>query len=92
MKKKHGFSLPILSDPQAKALLAFKIANKLDDKTVHKYKNSYKIDVEAAAGEKHHLIAHPAVFVIRGGKIVLADVHTNYKKRTPVADILKALK
>ena len=58
---------------------------------VAKYKSSYKIDVEGDSGEKHHIIAHPAVFIIENGKIIYVDVHTNYKERTKNSEILKII-
>ena len=91
MKDEYKFSFTVLSDPKAKSLQAFNIVNKLDDKLVKKYKASYKIDVEADSGETHHMVAHPAVFIIKNGKIAFADVQTDYKVRTDNQDILKAL-
>lgn len=91
MKDKYKLNFQIVSDPKAKILKAFNIANKLDDKLVKKYKSSYKIDVERASGETHHLVAHPAVFVVKNGVISFVDVNVNYKVRTDNADILKAL-
>lgn len=90
MKKKHGLKMTILSDPKAKSLKDYKIANKLEDELVEKYKNSYKIDVEGDSGETHHIVAHPAVFVVKKGKITFADVHVDYKKRTKNSDIKAA--
>lgn len=92
MKDKFKFSFQIVSDPKAKSLQAFKIANKLDDQLVAKYKASYKIDVEADSGETHHMVAHPAVFIVKKGIITFADINTNYKVRTDNKDIIKALK
>lgn len=92
MKDKNKFSFEVVSDPKALSLKAFNIVNKLDDKLVKKYKSSYSIDVEADSGEKHHMVAHPGVFIVKSGKIIFADVHTNYKERTSNKDILNALK
>jgi peroxiredoxin len=92
MKKKFGFNFPIISDPKAKTLMAFKIVNKINDDLVKKYKGMYKIDVEGDSGEVHHMVAHPAVFIIQKGKIIFSEVNTDYKVRTKNSDILKALK
>lgn len=89
MKNKFNFSFDIVSDPSAKTLQLFKIANKLDDQLVKKYKDSYKIDVEADSGETHHLVAHPAVYIIQNSKIIYADIHLDYKDRTKNSEILK---
>lgn len=92
MKKKFNLKFTVLSDSKAQSLKAFKIVNKISDDLVSKYKSSYKIDVEADSGETHHMIAHPAVFIIEKGKVTFSDVQTDYKKRTKNSEILKALK
>ncbi len=92
MQKKNGFKFTTLSDPKATSLQSYNIANKLPPELVSKYKNSYKIDVEADSGEKHHLVAHPAVFIVKDKKIVFSDVHENYKERTENKKIVAALK
>ncbi len=89
MRDKNNFSFRVVSDPRAKSLKAFNIINKISDELVLKYKEAYKIDIEADSGETHHMIAHPAVFIIKRGKITFADVHTDYKKRTNNKEILE---
>lgn len=37
------------------------------------------------------MVAHPAVYVVKDGKITYADIHTNYKERTKNEEILNAL-
>ena len=91
MKRNNNFSFTVLTDPKAKSLKAFNIINKLSDDLVAKYKSSYKIDVEGDSGESHHMVAHPAVFIIKDGKVSFADVHLDYKKRTENSMILEAL-
>jgi peroxiredoxin len=92
MKDKFNFSFQIVSDPKARSLKAFNLINKLDDKLVVKYKASYKIDVEADSGETHHMVAHPAVYIVKNGVVTFADINKNYKVRTNNQDIIKALK
>lgn len=92
MVRKLGFTFPVLSDPKANTMKDYKIANQLSAELVEKYKNSYKIDVEGDSGETHHIVAHPAVFIIKNKKIVFSDVHIDYKKRTDNQKILAALK
>lgn len=91
MKDKQNYDFRVISDPKAESLKAFNIVNKLDDELVAKYKESYKIDVEGDSGETHHMVAHPAVFIIKNGVITFSDIHTNYKKRTNNATILDRL-
>lgn len=92
MKSKNKFSFLVGTDSKANSLKAFKIVNKLDDELVEKYKSAYKIDVEGDSGENHHMVAHPAVFVIKDGKITYADIHDNYKERTKNEEIIRAIK
>lgn len=92
MKRNFSFTFHVVSDPKADILKKFNIANKLEDKLIEKYKNSYQIDVEGDSGQTHHIVAHPAVFIVRNRKIVFADVHTNYKERTENKSILSAIK
>lgn len=92
MRKKFKFDFIILSDAKATSLKAFKIVNKLNADLVKMYKATYKIDVEGDSGELHHMVAHPAVFVLENGKITFAEVNTDYKVRTKNEDILKAIK
>jgi len=92
MIKKFKLDFPIISDSQAILLKKFNIVNKLSDEIVLKYKNSYKIDVEKDSGEKHHMVAHPAVYIIgKDGAISYVDIHENYKQRTSNKNILKNL-
>lgn len=82
----------LLSDSEAAAIKAFGIAFRVEDATIEKYK-TYKIDLEAASGEKHHLLPHPAVFVAgTNGVIRFAHVNTDYKVRLEPAKVLQAIK
>lgn len=91
MKAKFDLKFQVISDSSASSLKAFKIVNQLTPELVKKYKNSYQIDIEGDSGQKHHMIAHPAVFIIQNGKILFADVHTDYKQRTSNSTILKEI-
>ena len=91
MRKKFSFSFNLASDVKAKILKAFKVVNQLDPKLVKKYKESYRIDVEGDSGETHHMVAHPAVFILKKGKVVFSDIHINYKDRTDNKVVLKHL-
>jgi peroxiredoxin len=91
MKAKFNLDFTIISDTKAKSLKAFNIVNKISDELVAKYKASYKIDVEGDSGESHHMIAHPAVFIVKNGKIIFSDVQKDYKVRTNNSEILKAI-
>lgn len=86
---KLGYRL--LSDSDAHAAKAFGIAFKVEDALVKKYKDSYKIDLEAASGNQNHILPHPAVFVADpSGKIRFAHVDPDYKVRLEPKMILAA--
>jgi peroxiredoxin len=88
-REKLGYQL--LSDSDAIAIKAFGLAFKVDDATVEKYKG-YKIDLDAASGRNHHLLPHPAVYVVNtNGVICFAHVDSDYKVRLEPAKILEAV-
>ena len=90
-RDKLGYRL--LSDSDANAANAFGIAFKLDEALVKKYKESYKIDLEAAAGNDRHILPHPTVFVAdTTGKIRFAYSNPDYKVRLEPTKILEAAK
>jgi peroxiredoxin len=80
----------LLSDSDAAAATAFGIAFKVDDKTVEKYKG-YGINLDAASGNDHHILPHPAVFVANtNGVIRFAHFNPDYKVRLEPKKILEA--
>jgi peroxiredoxin len=90
-RDKLGYTL--LSDSDAAAAKAFGIVFRVEDALVKKYKDSYKIDLEAASGRDHHLLPHPAVFVAgTNGVIRFAHVNPDYKSRLEPKKILEAAK
>lgn len=90
--KDNKLGFVVLSDSKAKALKDYKVDYKLPADLVKKYKDSYGIDVEASSGEKHHIIAVPAVYVVdQTQKIRYAFVDENYKVRAKVKEVKKAL-
>jgi peroxiredoxin len=83
----------LLSDSEAVAAKAFGIAFQVEDDLVKKYKESYQIDLEAASGQSHHLLPHPAVFVAdTKGTIRFAYVNSDYKVRLEPAKILEQVR
>lgn len=90
-RDKLGYRL--LSDSEAVAAKAFGIAFQVEDDLVTKYKDSYKIDLEAASGQTHHILPHPAVYVVdTAGKIRFAYVNPDYKVRLEPAKILEQVR
>ncbi len=89
-REKLGYRL--ISDRHAEAARALGIAFEVPAELVVKYKNEYQIDLEAASGETHHLLPHPAVFVVGGdGVIRYAHVNSDYKIRLKPEEILAVI-
>lgn len=86
-------SYTILSDSDMETAKAFGIAFQVPPELVAKYKNEYHIDIEADSGRKHHLLPHPAVYIIgTDGQIDYSHVNEDYKSRLDPAEILQAAK
>ncbi len=82
----------LLSDSKMDAAKAFGITFTVSDETLEKYKG-YNIDLEAASGEKHHQLPHPAVYIVdREGVIRFAHVNKDYKVRLDPEKVLAAAK
>ena len=86
-------SYELLSDSDMKLCDALGISFTVAEELVAKYKNEYKIDLEAASGRKHHKLPHPAVYVVgRDGVIRFAHVSKDYSKRLEPEKIIEAAK
>lgn len=82
----------LLSDSNAEAARAFGIAFKVDDQTIERYKG-YGINLDAASGRDHHLLPHPAVYVVeKSGKIRFVHFNPDYKVRLEPKKILEAVR
>jgi peroxiredoxin len=89
--KRDQLHYRLLSDSDAEAARGFGIVFQVEDALVKKYKVSYQIDLEAAAGRAHHLLPHPAVFVVSPqGVIRFAHINPDYKVRLEPAQVLQA--
>jgi peroxiredoxin len=81
----------LLSDSKMTAAKAFGIAFQVDAGLVKTYRDSHGIDLEDASGGTHHLLPHPAVFIVTSDKIIrFVHVDTDYKKRLSGAEIMAA--
>lgn len=90
--QKHNLKYLLLSDSKMIAARIFRIAFKVDDKTIAQYKK-YGINLEDASGEKHHFLPVPAVFIIgTDGVIKFEYVNPNYKVRIDPDVLLAAAK
>lgn len=91
-KQRHGLSFRIVSDPKAVLLGKYNVKYQVPDDLVATYKAKHEIDLEKSSGEKHHIIAVPAVFVVnKARKVVYSFVDEDYKKRAPEEAILAAV-
>ncbi len=89
---REKLSYTLLSDSDMEAAKAFGIAFKVDEDTVTRYKTEHQIDLEAASGKTHHLLPHPAVFIVdQEGVIRFAHVNPDYRTRLDPAEILKTV-
>lgn len=81
----------LLSDSSMDAAKGFGITFEVDAATREKYKG-YGIDLEAASGQTHHLLPHPAVYVVGAdGVIRFAYVNKDYKVRLEPEKILESI-
>lgn len=82
----------LLSDHQVTAARALGLSFQVPADLVENYKNEYQIDIEAASGETHHLLPHPAVFLTDAqGVIRFAHIDSNYRVRLSSEALLSAL-
>jgi peroxiredoxin len=90
---RHGLRYSVLSDSSMAAARAFGIAFEVDTATVTKYRDEYKIDLEADSGQDHHQLPVASVFLVdAAGRITFSYVNPDYKVRVPPAVILAAAK
>ena len=89
--EKTKASYPILYDKKLSIMNAYKVAFKVDDKTVEKYKG-YGIDFLKVNGDNGANLPVPAVYVVnKNGKIIYRFFDIDYKKRSSIKDILDHL-
>jgi peroxiredoxin len=88
--KEKDLPYTILSDAEMHAARAFGIAFRVDDATVQRYRE-WGIDLEKAAGQTHHELPVPAVFIVdRAGVIRFAHWNPDYKIRIAPEELLAA--
>jgi peroxiredoxin len=89
---KNSLSYVLLSDSKMEAAKAFGLAFRVDDKGYERL-SGYGIDLEAASGEKHHLLPVPAVYLIgKDGIIQFQYVNPNYRVRLTPEVLLASAK
>ena len=89
--EKTNASYSILYDEGLKIMNAYKVAFKVDDKTVEKYKG-YGIDFLKVNGSNGANLPVPAVYIVnKKSKIIYRYFDTDYRKRSSIKDILDHL-
>jgi peroxiredoxin len=93
MVAKSGATFPIIFDKDMKIANAYRVAYKVDDKVVVRYKNSNPpIDLLKINNQKNAYLPVPAVYIVnKEGSVIFRYFEEDYKKRLTVKDILKAL-
>jgi peroxiredoxin len=90
--EKEEMSYSLLSDSSMEAAKAFGIAFEVGEPMLKKL-DSYNIDIEAASGQKHHLLPVPAVFLVgTDGIIDFSYANPDYKTRLAPEVLLAAAK
>ncbi len=87
------FEYLLLSDSDMEAAQGFGIAFQVEPDLVRVYRENHGIDLEADSGRDHHLLPHPAVFIIdTEGVIRYANVNPNYRERLSGEELIEAAK
>jgi len=90
--KENNLAYRMLSDAEMTASRALGIAFRVDDETYEKYKNKFKLDLEERAGQTHHLLPVPAVFLVNtSGMVEFSYVNPDYKTRLAPELLLAAV-
>ncbi len=85
------FEYRLLSDSDMTAARAFGIAYEVDPDLVETYTENHGIDLEAASGQTHHMLPHPAVYLVDAdGVIRHAHVNPDYRDRLSGEELLQA--
>ncbi len=88
--KKQDYHYTLLSDSQLAAAKAFGVAWQAGDEMIARYKE-HGLDLEAAAGETHHQLPVPAVFIVnKKGQVRFEYVDPNYRARIDPSVLLAA--
>lgn len=89
----QALAYTLLSDSPMTAAKAFGIAFEVPDNIVHRYKTAFNLDLEAESGQIHHLLPHPAVYIVdKAGVIRFAHINEDYKVRLEPEKVLAAAK
>lgn len=83
--------IPVFSDAKLEVIKAFGLDWEVESTLFEKYKEKYKLDLEAWSGEDHHGLTVPAIFVVKDGIVQFQYVNPNYRLRLKPATLLAVL-
>lgn len=87
----YTIPFPVLSDPELVLHRAFRVEKKVTEAEALAMKG-FGVDLEAASGQKHHVIAVPSLFLLdREGRVRWAHADSDYKVRPTIPQILAAI-
>ncbi len=89
--KRAESEITVYSDAKAEAIQAFGLDWQVEDELFSKYKNEYKLDLEAWSGESHHSLPVPAVFIVKDGIVQFQYVNPKYSTRLKAETLLAIL-
>lgn len=90
-KATYTIPFPVLSDTHAAVVEAFHVAKKLDAGEVLAMKQK-NVDLEAHAGDAHHVISIPSLFLIdKSGTVRWAHSDPDFKVRPTTRQMLDAI-
>jgi peroxiredoxin len=88
--EKEAANYTLLSDSDASAARAFRVAFRVDAATIEQYKG-YGIDLESTQGNSQHILPVPSVFVVdTAGTVQFAHFNPDYQVRLSADELLAA--
>jgi peroxiredoxin len=89
---KSGASFPVIHDKDMKIANGYRVAYKVDERTVGRYKNAGIDLLKENKQTREAYLPVPAVYIINDeGSVIFRYFEEDYKKRLPVSEILKAI-
>ena len=89
---RSGASFPVIYDKDMKIANAYKVAYRVDDRTLGRYKNAGIDLLKENNQTKEAFLPVPAVYIVNDeGSVTFRYFDEDYKKRLSINEILKAL-
>ncbi|GAB5416166.1 MAG: peroxiredoxin-like family protein [Crocinitomicaceae bacterium] len=84
--------ITIYSDSDTDVIEAFGLGWRMDDEMHDKYVNKYELDLGEWAGDDHHVLPVPAIYVVHDGVVQYQYVNPNYSVRLKPETLMAILK